>query len=75
MEEPTSNHDSVTHSSPIMLFDGKTLVMDEMDFFADNNNNNKKNKNVFHDDEMLHQMELHVDVRNSFNLFLLFVLL
>ncbi|QCD78277.1 WRKY transcription factor 33 [Vigna unguiculata] len=59
MEEPTSNHDSVTHSSPIMLFDGKTLVMDEMDFFADNNN--KKNKNVFHDDEMLHQMELHVD--------------
>ncbi|BAT84119.1 hypothetical protein LR48_Vigan231s000100 [Vigna angularis] len=65
MEEATSNHDShlppLTHSSPMIFFDAKTLAMDEMDFFA-NNNNNRKNKNVFPDDhQMLHQMELHVD--------------
>lgn len=74
MEEATSNDDSdlppLTHS---ILFHAKTLVTDEMDFFADNNNKNKNNTNVFPDDhEMLHQMELHVDVRDSFNRFFSF---
>ncbi|KAK7333467.1 hypothetical protein VNO80_30241 [Phaseolus coccineus] len=58
MEEATCNDDSniapVTHSS--LVFDGKRLAMDEMDFFAQ-----KKKKNVVGDDEMVHQMELHVD--------------
>jgi len=60
-EAATCNDDSniaaVTHSSPMMLFDGKRLVMDEMDFFAEN-----KKKNVVGDDEMVHKMELHLDV-------------
>lgn len=48
------------HSSPIISFNGKRLVVDEMDFFAEN----KKNKTEHDDDDqMVHRIELHVDVR------------
>jgi len=72
MEEATSNDDSniapVTHSS--LVFDGKRLVLDEMDFFAQKKK--KKKKNVVPDDEMVHQMELHVDVGKLMMFFLFF---
>jgi len=71
-EAATCNDDSniaaVTHSSPMMLFDGKRLVMDEMDFFAEN-----KKKNVVGDDEMVHKMELHLDVGKLIIFFFSFV--
>lgn len=57
MDQVTSNvDDAVAHSSQVMSFNGKRLIMDEMDFFAE-----KKSSPVI-SDQMVHQMELHVDV-------------
>ncbi|XP_057428398.1 WRKY transcription factor 6-like isoform X2 [Lotus japonicus] len=56
MDQVTSNvDDAVAHSSQVMSFNGKRLIMDEMDFFAE-----KKSSPVI-SDQMVHQMELHVD--------------
>ena len=49
---------SAALSSPVMSFSEKRQVMDEMDFFAEN----KKNNSQDNDHEMVHTMELHVDV-------------
>ncbi|XP_027341051.1 probable WRKY transcription factor 31 [Abrus precatorius] len=61
--EATCNHSSniaeVSHSSPMMSFNGKRLVADEMDFFVEK----KKKKSVVDDDQMVHQKELYVDTR------------
>lgn len=46
---------AVTQSSPTMSFNGKRLVVDEIDFFAEK----KKKKKSEVDDQMVHhQMEL-----------------
>ncbi|KAK7305159.1 hypothetical protein VNO77_43059 [Canavalia gladiata] len=46
----------VAHSSHVMSFNGKRLVVDEMDFFPE-----KKKTSALDDDRMVQQMELHVD--------------
>ncbi|XP_061363912.1 WRKY transcription factor 6-like [Gastrolobium bilobum] len=45
---------TVAHSSPVMSFNGKRLVVDEMDFFAE-----KKSSAVVDHDQVMHEMELH----------------
>ncbi|TKY46932.1 WRKY transcription factor 6 [Spatholobus suberectus] len=57
--EATCNDNSLasfSHSSPVMSLNGKRLVVDEMDFFAE-----KKSKKSAVDDQMVDQMELQVD--------------
>ncbi|KAF7815844.1 putative WRKY transcription factor 31 [Senna tora] len=67
------NSNSDRHSSPLISFNGKRLVVDEMDFFADenskkdsinNNTSHQQNNNIVDDedhDHMLHSIELQVD--------------
>ncbi|RDY03540.1 WRKY transcription factor 42, partial [Mucuna pruriens] len=60
MEATTCNDNSnaaVSHSSPMMSFNGKRLFVDEMDFFAEN----KEKKKSAVDDQMVQQMEHHLD--------------
>lgn len=57
----------VSHSSSMMSFNGKRLVVDEMDFFSE-----KREKCTARDDQMVHQMELHVDVGKLINISLQF---
>ncbi|KAK7387112.1 hypothetical protein VNO78_27624 [Psophocarpus tetragonolobus] len=45
------------YSPPMMLFNGKRVVVDEMDFFSEK----KMKKTAVDDDQMVHQMEFHVD--------------
>lgn len=58
----------IAHSSSVMSFNGKRLVMDEMDFFAENDNKTISSPVNDHHQTVVHQMELHVDVGKAIKL-------
>ncbi|KAL2322695.1 hypothetical protein Fmac_027074 [Flemingia macrophylla] len=60
-DDSNYNVAAVTCFTPMMSFNGKRLVVDEMDFLAE------KKESAVDDHEVVHQMELHVDVGKLLN--------
>lgn len=60
------NSNSEQSSSPLVSFNGKRLVVDEMDFFAENSKKNTQIEHVVDNDDdgdhMVRRIQLHVDV-------------